>query len=384
MSKKRKINKSLYPSKWKEFCEKYGSIDAVEYYYKFSRSFCEEKYILKYGKEEGKRKFDEKKKNIDRGMGLKSCIRRYGEKEGKKKYNKWKLDVKQDKGNFIKRYGEKIGIEKFDEFREKTSQNLKMFQKFVSRETRLDHWVKKYNGDISRAKKSLKERQQTCTLERYVKKYGTKEGLKRYQDNNKKKSITIENFIDKYGMIKGPEKYYQWIERLKYSHTKERYVKKYGIKEGLKRYQEIIRKKTNHLYVNRQSVIALEFCESLNEAINDKFEKIYFGDKEYKFFVWENDIKIAMVDFYIKDINVVVEFYGDYWHRNPKKYTDEISKIIRENDDRRIDAIIKKFGSKVIIIWEEEYKNNRNKVLNSVIKKINNIRRDDESRFNKC
>ena len=99
MSKKRKINKELYPSKWEEFSERYGEVEAVEYYYKFSRSFCEEKYILKYGEIDGKQRFQEKKKNIDRGMGLKSCIRRYGEKEGRKKHKKWKSESCQNKEN---------------------------------------------------------------------------------------------------------------------------------------------------------------------------------------------------------------------------------------------------------------------------------------------
>jgi len=370
MSKKRKINKDLYPSKWEEFCERYGEIDAAEYYYKFSRSFCEEKYILKYG-EEGKKKFQEKKKNIDRGMGLKSCIRRYGEQIGNRKYEEWKSEVSQNKENFIKRYGNNQGEKKFKEFSKNAGQKLQKFQQIMPRQTKLEYWIKKCNGDVKEAKIKLKKRQQTSTLDKYVKKYGKKEGLKKYQDNNKKKSITIENFIDKYGDIKGPEKYYQWIERLKYSHTKDKYIKKYGKEEGLKKYRDIIIKRTSHIYKNRQSIIGLEFCESLNEIIGNKFKKIYFGDKEYKFFIWDNNIKIAVVDFYIKDINVIIEFYGDYWHRNPKKYSDEISKKIREKDKSRINSIVKKFSSEVIIVWEDEYRDDGEKVLNRIEKYIN-------------
>jgi very-short-patch-repair endonuclease len=373
MSKKRNINKKLYPSKWEEFCEKYGEVDAVEYYYKFSRSFCEEKYILKYGEKEGKQKFQEKKQNIDRGMSLKSCIRRYGEDNGRRKHEEWKLGVRQSKDNFIKRYGKDLGEEKFKEFSKKAGQKLQKFQNKMPRQTILEYWIKKCNGDIGKAKEEFKKRQQTSTLDKYIKKYGKEDGLKKYQENNKKKARTIENFIDKYGDIKGPEKYYQWIERLKYSHTKDRYIKKYGKEEGLRKYRETIRKKIKHIYKNRQSIIGLEFCESLNEVIGNKFENIYFGDKEYKFFVWENNIKIAVVDFYVKDINVIVEFYGDYWHRNPKKYNDKASEEIREKDKNRIETIIKKFGSKVFIVWEEEYTTDREKVLKNIVKKMNRM-----------
>ena len=88
--KKRNINKERYPSKWKEIVEQYGEIEAIEYYYKFCRSFCEEKYILKYGEVERKKKFKERKTKIDRGMSRKSCIKRYGKTEGEKKFKEWK------------------------------------------------------------------------------------------------------------------------------------------------------------------------------------------------------------------------------------------------------------------------------------------------------
>ena len=33
----------------------------------------------------------------------------------------------------------------------------------------------------------------------------------------------------------------------------------------------------------------------------------------------------------IEELNLVVEFFGDYWHRNPEKYIDEQSiKIIKD------------------------------------------------------
>jgi len=36
---------------------------------------------------------------------------------------------------------------------------------------------------------------------------------------------------------------------------------------------------------------------------------------------------------------MVIEFYGDYWHRNPKKYKDKISGEIRKKDRNRIDIL---------------------------------------------
>ena len=125
------------------------------------------------------------------------------------------------------------------------------------------------------------------------------------------------------------------------------------------------------MYKNGQSIIGLEFCESLNDIISNRFEKIYYGDNEYKFFIWEDDVKIAIVDFYIKDINVVIEFYGDYWHRNPSKYNDKISREIRKKDKKRVDKIQKKFDSKIIIVWEEEYREDKEEVFERIEKYLN-------------
>jgi len=34
----------------------------------------------------------------------------------------------------------------------------------------------------------------------------------------------------------------------------------------------------------------------------------------------------------LDEYNLIVEFYGDYWHRNPKIYNDNISENIRIKD----------------------------------------------------
>jgi len=368
MNKKRNINRDLYPSKWKEFCEKYGETEAVEHYYSFSRSFCLEKYILKFGEKEGKNKFEEKNKKINKSMSLENCIKRHGDIKGTKIYEKWKQSVAQSKSNFIKRYGEKAGKEKFKEFGQKAGQILQKFQKSMPRQVHLDYWIKKCNGDIKEAKKIFKKRQQTFNLDKFVKKYGKKEGLKKYQELNKIKAQTLDNFVRRYGDIKGPEAYYRYIENIKYAKTKEYYIEKYGEKKGLEKYRNIITKRTSHIYKNGCSIIALDFCEKLNKLICNNFKKIYYGENEYKFFIWENNVKIAIVDFYVKDINVVIEFYGDFWHRNPNKYQDDISEKIRKKDKNRIDSISKKFGSEVIIIWEEDYRSDKEKIIKKLAK----------------
>jgi len=74
--------------------------------------------------------------------------------------------------------------------------------------------------------------------------------------------------------------------------------------------------------------------------------------------------------------NIVIEFFGNYWHCNPELYDDVyFNKTMKKsaieiwnNDMERIE----KFENKnyyVYIIWEDEWDNNKNNVIEK-IKKI--------------
>ena len=73
-------------------------------------------------------------------------------------------------------------------------------------------------------------------------------------------------------------------------------------------------------------------------------------------------------DFYLPKYNLVIEMYGDYWHRNPKYFDneDERTKGIREKDKKRQETFLNK-GFRYTYFWEDTIKNN----LQSVFKFLN-------------
>jgi|LakMenEpi03Aug12_release.lakeMendotaPanAssembly.Ray.scaffolds.fasta_scaffold468896_1 hypothetical protein len=85
------------------------------------------------------------------------------------------------------------------------------------------------------------------------------------------------------------------------------------------------------------------------------------------------DTKIC--DFYIPSLNLIIEYFGDYWHCNPKKFEKDYfnqkkgmtAKEIWEYDNLKLE-LIKNFGYNLEVIWESDLKNN-NKLLLSVIDK---------------
>lgn len=83
-------------------------------------------------------------------------------------------------------------------------------------------------------------------------------------------------------------------------------------------------------------------------------------------------IETKICDIYIPKLNLIIEYNGDYWHCNPKKYNEDYyhqvkgktAKELWEYDKNKIDLIIKN-GYNLEIVWESDLKSNPN-----LIKKI--------------
>jgi len=76
------------------------------------------------------------------------------------------------------------------------------------------------------------------------------------------------------------------------------------------------------------------------------------------------------------DKRLIIEFFGDYWHCNPEIYKENYeilgitSKYIWNNDNIRIQKL-KSSGYNVIIVWESDYKKDKNQVLEKIKPFIN-------------
>lgn len=74
-------------------------------------------------------------------------------------------------------------------------------------------------------------------------------------------------------------------------------------------------------------------------------------------------------DILVED-HIIIEFYGDYWHANPRKYKaddiihrDVTAQQIWDKDKERINRLTS-MGYHVEIVWEDEYKDDKQTVLN--------------------
>lgn len=224
----------------------------------------------------------------------------------------------------IRRYGETEGIKKWDEYRKKQSI--------------------------------------TNTFEYKRDKYGWSE--RDFKEYNKNRACTLNNFIKRYGRVIGKEKWDRYVEVQKYVGVKyEYFIEKYGKEKGEELYNNILIAKMKG--GGKFSNVAKEFCELIDD---NNFNTFYHG-KNAEYRIVCNNRAVA-VDFYCADTNKVVEFYGDYWHANPKRYSEGYllrsgytAKEKWKADEDRL-KLINNVGIEVLVIWESDYyDNNRECIL---------------------
>ena len=208
---------------------------------------------------------------------------------------------------------------------------------------------KKYKTDekglikIGKSKRAKTFSNWKSNLHGFISKYGLEEGTKKYNERCKaiSKAQKIEWFIEKYGKIEGPKKYFEKQEKISNFH---------------KRNTNITSKGERDLY----NLIRFEYDDAKLEYPTN----------------------YGIIDIFIPEKNVIIEYYGDYWHCNPKYYDENFyhknlemtakeKHIFDENKNKRYLENIK--NSKIIIIWESSFKlmNDENKL--TLLKNIKNF-----------
>ena len=117
-----------------------------------------------------------------------------------------------------------------------------------------------------------------------------------------------------------------------------------------------------------------EICTNCNPL-----KKEYsYGEKEvlsyvssiYNGIILENDrtiIKPKELDIYLPELHLAVEYNGDYWHANPKYYSEDHiigdvpAKTVWKEDNQKINHCIKA-GIELLVIWEDDWINRQDVV----------------------
>lgn len=235
-----------------------------------------------------------------------------------------------------------------------------------------DRMIEKY-GEIvgtEKWKQYCLKQSITNTFEYKHAKYGmTKE---QFNEFNKSRACTKELFIKRHGEKIGLEKWKQYCDKQRYTTTLEYFINTYGQEKGVDLYRSFELSRKNF---NGASKIATDFFKELQQLDIFKNNEVYYNGCPYEY-----SIDGYRVDFYDKTLNVVIEFYGDYWHKNPAMYKssdiiiDPFDKVTRytvqeiwDKDEKRKNNIVKLLNCIFIIIWEKDVIENKHETINKII-----------------
>lgn len=233
------------------------------------------------------------------------------------------------------------------------------------------------------------------TYEYKSKKYGwTKE---EFDEFNKNRSITIEKCIERHGEIKGLEMWEHYCFRQKYTNTLEYFIEKYSqigsIKwlennklKGMTNNPAYLAKKYNITYqeaiekIEKRTTTSPALISLAEKTFVDSFEsllgtEIFFSYKTKQLHMWSH-ITNSSIFFDIADIKLkkIIEFNGDFWHCNPKKFNiDYFNKVTKltaketwEKDQNKIYTANQR-GFSVYTVWEDDFKNSPELTLTEAV-----------------
>lgn len=260
----------------------------------------------------------------------------------------------------------------------------------------INHWIKKINP-LTGVNYTPMEAEFECNSRRPIKKeywiirgFSAEEAiqlaLNHKKDNDEKASKSSANRSSvlkklssnrtiEYWMMRGwsKEDAVKKISELQATFTYDKCIEKYGEIEGKKRWADRQAKWIKSLSSSGMKSGFSKISQELFVELKSAFPDIHYGNHEKMLTVEQNSY---MIDCIHHEKKKIIEFYGDYWHANPSKFSGD-KKIHKKTagevwakDKRKIDDL-KSLGYKVMIIWESEFKCNREETISKCIQFLN-------------
>lgn len=226
----------------------------------------------------------------------------------------------------------------------------------------------KYGVEFPMMSKELVDKQQ----DNNIKKYGVRTVFKVKSVQDKIKDTNIK----KYGASNpfGSSKI-----KLKIKNT---LWTKYGITNPMENPEFVAKIQETKFKNNKTSSYASKNSQQLFWEIYNKLNiqtHIYFHDLNYEFGKYDKDTKkYFYYDFVFTANKKIIEFNGDYYHMNPLLYestninqtTQKTAKEVWDFDTYKLNHV-RNLGFDILIIWESEYNNNKNEIIEKCISFLN-------------
>lgn len=252
-----------------------------------------------------------------------------GDKNPNHKSNTTELE-RQNRSPFSKKFAKYEGIENIEEH---ISSFVKDSIKDRISDTNIQYYLDR-GYDENTSKEMLSERQRTFTLEKCIEKYGEVEGLNKWNERNQR-----------------------WQKSL---------LDNGNIKCGYSKISQEL------------------FYELLNNYNYENMKNVYFATKNKEYYISLKNTGFFIYDFVDLNNMKVIEYNGDQYHANPLIYkeNDYPHPYYKENgpsaletwqrDEKKIN-IAKERGFDVLVIWDSEYRKNKNKTIEKCLNFLKNV-----------
>ena len=258
----------------------------------------------------------------------------YGETEGRDRFEK-KRDIRKGKLNpafdhsgtlspFSKKF---VGYKDISEedttnvISKLSSQASSTAKANGNAPTNIEYYIKRGMA-LPDAQAALSERQTTFSREKCVTKYGIGDGTQRWLDRQEKWQTTLNN--------KSEQEKKSW-------------------------------------YVGKSSKLELALVSDIKTHIPNISTQLSMKRDD-------------MCSYYLYDISYhqkIIEFNSDYWHMNPTKYHKDtvfrngmIAEDVWRKDESKL-QLAKDKGYEVLVIWETDYRNNKQQVIEECVNFLN-------------
>lgn len=117
------------------------------------------------------------------------------------------------------------------------------------------------------------------------------------------------------------------------------------------------------------SKVEKEFVDEVDKLLPG-IETNSYKTKQKKFNL---NNSFGYIDYFVPSLNLAIEFFGDYFHSNPKIFdnthtifTGRSGIDIRETDESRIKTIKEELKCEVFVVWEYDWRYHRQSVLSTL------------------
>lgn len=236
--------------------------------------------------------------------------------------------------------------------------------------------IKKYGLNEGQTRWDEYRRKQavTNTFEYKHKKYGMSE--EEFYQYNRLRSVTLKNMIERYGEVIGKEKWEEYRSRQRYTCSLEYFISTYGETDGKIKYDLFSQKRAEVCSTTeKHSNISDELFDKLITYFPDHISQIFYAEDEYQ--LNTEGGHYYYLDYFDRQLNIVIEFFGDFYHFNPQKYNgDEVIRNLLvqdkwDKDAARIKDIQKTLNCKVIVVWESTYRSDKAGTVKAIVDMIN-------------